>query len=468
MGTESRRSPQQTTRARTPRDGGCRQSRVLLRGGRILDYFPEPLDADAQPLVEDVDLRVADCRIVERGANLSPQDGDTVIELDGATVLPGNVNAHMHLYTSLTAGAPSPPRTLSTFKEVMSEVFWAFDRALDKDAIYLSAVAGAWDAVRSGTTLIFDLHSSMSAIDGALDLVEDGVRAVGLRASLGYEVTDRAGQGVRDTAMEETARYLAKVREGDAGCVRQFHGVVGAHASFTLEPRALQLLGELAERYAAPIHMHVGEGPTDREISKQRGWPDPLQRLRDGGLLRRGSIFVHGVDLTPLEALEIDRSGGWLVHCGRSNMNNGVGRADLRRWPWRAALGTNGLDQNMWGELRATYFRGHENPEPDLPRDAAERLWLGGYRLAREAFGEAFGSLRPGAPADFIILDNFQKTPLTTDTWFNHLLFDFHPWDIGSVYVGGCPVYRSGDGPPVAPRELQATATRIWQAMGWR
>jgi cytosine/adenosine deaminase-related metal-dependent hydrolase len=447
--------------------GGSRRTRLLLKGGRILDYFPADLEAGPAPLVEDVDLRIADCRIVERGPDLEPHPNEEVLELEGATVLPGNINGHMHLYTALTAGAPSPPRPLSSFKEVLSEVYWALDRALDKDAVYLSAVAGAWDSVRSGTTLIFDMHSSMSAVRGSLDLVEQGVNEVGLRASLCYEVTDRAGKGLRDTALEETERYLEKLKGSTEACVAQFGGMVGANASFTLEPRTLELLAELAVRYDAPVHMHLAEGRTDREISKQRGWPDPVERLDGAGLMRPGSVFVHGVDLTPLELRVFDDRRAWLVHCGRSNMNNGVGRADLKRWPSHSALGTNGLDQNMWGELRTTFFRGNENKEPDLDHAGAARLFLGCYRLARASFREPFGSLRPGAPADFIVLDNFQKTPLTTDTWLNHLLFDFHPWDIGAVYVGGRLVYRNGDGPPVAPRDLQAAASRVWKTMGW-
>jgi len=448
--------------------GGDRETRLLLRNGKVLDYFPAALDGDADPRVEDCDLRVAGARVAGRGTDLQPQPDEQVLDLQGATVLPGNVNAHMHLYTALTAGGPSPPRPLSSYKERLSEVLWALDKSLDQEAVYLSALAGAWDAVRSGTTLIFDLHSSPSYIRGALDLVEQGVGEVGLRASLSYEVTDRGGKGLRDTAIEEAERYLEKVRGRDDGPVVRFRSLIGAHSSFTLEPRTLEILGELADRLDSGVHMHLAEGAADREISRERGWEAPLDRLRDAGLLRRGSVFGHGVDLTPLELQAVDGAGAWLIHCGRSNMNSGVGRADLGRWPWRSALGTNGLDQNMWGELRTTFFRGNESGEPDLSHAGAARLWFGCYKLARECFGEPFGSLREGAPADFIVLDNFQKTPLTTDTWLNHLLFDFHPWDIDAVYVGGRRVYKAGDGPPVPPRELQKTATRIWRAMGWK
>jgi cytosine/adenosine deaminase-related metal-dependent hydrolase len=200
-------------------------------------------------------------------------------------------------------------------------------------------------------------------------------------------------------------------------------------------------------------------------VSQERGWKDPLERLKEFGLVRPGSIFAHGVDLTPLDMQILEEGECWLVHNGRSNMNNGVGRAPVDRFPDRCALGTDGLDDNMWGELRTTYFRGNESGRGPLGFSGVERFWFGSYRLAREMFGEPFGSLDAGAPADFIVLNTFQKTPLTTDTWLSHLLFNFHPWDIDSVYVGGRRVYRSGDAPPVDPHLCRVAARRIWQAM---
>ena len=448
-------------------DGGEPSSRLLIRGGRVLDYFPADLDAAPEPRVQDVDLRIDRCRVMERGAGLQPQPGEQVIDLGGAVVLPGNINGHMHLYMSLTAGAPQPPQPPADYREYLSQVWWNIDRSLDKDGIYLSAVAGAWDAVRCGTTLIFDNHSSPAHVRGSLTEVERGIGLVGLRGCLCYEVTDRGGKGVRDTALEETERYLGRRREKSDGCVAQFRASVGAQASFALEDRTLELLATLCDRYDAAAQLHVGESPEDRAICRTRGWKDPVDRLFDAGLIRRGSILAHGVDLGEDELARVDQAGAWLVHCGRSNMNTGIGRAPLRAWGAHAGLGTNALDQNMWGELRTTYFRGRESSPPDLDMDGAARLWLGGYQLARQRFGEAFGSLRPGAPADFMVLDNFQKTPLTTGTWLSHLLYDFHPWDIDSVWVGGRKVYANGDAPPVPPQLFQEAATRIWTQLGW-
>ncbi len=442
--------------------------RLLLRNGKVLDYFPADLTADPAPRVAAVDLRVADGRVTERAANLQPAAGEEVIDLAGVTVMPGNVNGHTHLYSALAAGMPRSAAAPQDFTEILTQIWWPLDRALDSEAVYVSAVAGAWDAVRCGATLLFDHHSSLASVGHSLDQVEKGIALVGLRACLCYEVTDRGGRGSRDITLEENERYLQKLADNPQKGVPRFRGVVGAHASFTLEERTLILLAEICDKMKVGVHMHLAEGPTDREVSQDRGWKDPLERLLEFGLVRPGSIFAHGVDLTPIDLQTLEERGAWAVHCGRSNMNNGVGRAPVDRFPSKCAIGTDGLDDNMWGELRTTFFRGNEPGRGALGYEHAERFWLGSYSLAREVFGEAFGTLDVGAPADFIVLNTFQKTPLTDDTWLSHLLFTFHPWDIDSVYVGGRRIYKTGDAAPIEPHHCQQTALRIWSAMGRR
>jgi len=439
---------------------------LLLRHGTVLDYFPAALDADAAPRVETVDVRIADGRVVERGTGLTPNQDEQVLDLDGVTVMPGNVNAHTHLYSAFAAGMPLPKRPMETFTDTLTEFWWPYDRALDSEAVYLCALAGCWDAVRCGTTLLFDHHSSLSYVDESLDRVEQALTEIGLRACLCYEVTDRGGKGLRDIMLQENERYLQKLRDNPQRGVARFRGMVGAHASFTLEERTLELIAGICQRQAAPVHMHLAEGTTDREVSQEHGWKDPLDRLVQFGLVRKGSLFVHGVDLSPLDMQTLGEREAWLIHCGRSNMHSRVGRAPVDRFPARCALGTDGLDDNMWCELRTTFFRGNEGGRGPLGYDGAIRFWLGNYRLAREVFGEAFGSLDVGAPADFIILENFQKTPLTTETWLSHLLYDFHPWDIDAVYVGGRRVYKNGDSAPIETSALHEVAGRIWRAMG--
>lgn len=70
-----------------PREGGS----LLLRNARILDLSRDA-DGPAAPLA----IRIRDGRIVAIGPDLSTE-GEPVLDLRGATVLPGLVDAHVHL-----------------------------------------------------------------------------------------------------------------------------------------------------------------------------------------------------------------------------------------------------------------------------------------------------------------------------------------------------------------------------------
>ena len=72
----------------------------------------------------------------------------------------GLVCAHHHLYSALARGMPAPPRTPTTFLEILELVWWRLDRALDLEMIAWSARLGALEALEAGTTAIVDHHYS--------------------------------------------------------------------------------------------------------------------------------------------------------------------------------------------------------------------------------------------------------------------------------------------------------------------
>src|SRR5437762_2654577 len=160
------------------------------------------------PAIERADLRVAAGHIVERAAQLDAGADDEVISLAGKLIIPGMVCAHTHLYSALARGMPAPPRTPVNFKEILELIWWRLDRALDEETIYWSAIAGALEAARTGTTCLFDHHSSPSHITGSLQIVREAIEKVGLRAVLCYEVTDRGGTREREQGLDETLALL--------------------------------------------------------------------------------------------------------------------------------------------------------------------------------------------------------------------------------------------------------------------
>ena len=107
----------------------------------------------------------------------------------------------------------------------------------------------------------------------------------------------------------------------------------------------------------------------------------------------------------------------------------------------RAALGTAGVDQDLFAEARTAYLRLRESGEPTALH-LMFKLLVGGHRLAAALFGRPFGKLAMGAPADLVVLDYTPPTPLDTSNVAAHLLFGIHHTHVESVLVGGRWVVR--------------------------
>src|ERR1044072_3892032 len=234
--------------------------------------------------VEREDLRIADGRIVERATQIEPRPDEEIIDAGGKLVLPGMVCAHTHLYCALARGMPAPPRSPQNFTEILELVWWRVDRALDEETIYWSAMAGAMDRARAGTTCLFDHHASPSRIRGWLEIVREALEKVGLRGVLCYEVTDRGGAQRRDEGLDESRAFLASVKKS---LVEQsedqtsflFRAMVGAHASFTLSDESLEQMAELMREFDAGLHIHAAEDLMDVEDARSQYGMCVVERL---------------------------------------------------------------------------------------------------------------------------------------------------------------------------------------------
>ncbi|HET9060508.1 MAG TPA: amidohydrolase family protein [Acidimicrobiales bacterium] len=269
---------------------------------------------------------------------------------------PGMVCGHHHLYSALARGMPAPPAAPSNFLEVLQQVWWRLDMALDLEMLRWSAMLGALEALESGTTAIIDHNESPSAIEGSLDVIASSCAEVGVRVVCAYGVTDRHGRDGARRGLEENERFL---RAGG-------RGMVGAHAAFTCTDQTLEAAAGLASDLGVGVHIHVAEGTVDMEAGS---------RLE--AMAKDDWLVVHGVHLDrPLP--------GTLAHNPRSNMNNAVGYARPRSWQGRVVLGTDGIGADMLEEFRLAYVRARE---PDIST-TPEEVWRwvrAGWDLVPEA-----------------------------------------------------------------------------------
>lgn len=328
---------------------------------------------------------------------------------------PGMVCAHHHLYSALARGMPAPPRQPTRFLEILEQVWWRLDVALDEEMIRWSAMLGAMEALQSGTTCIVDHHESPSCIDGSLSVIAEACAAVGVRTNLSYGVTDRHGADGARRGLAENERFL---RSGG-------RGMVGIHAAFTCSDETLAGAAGLAADLGVGVHVHVAEGVDDLDAGA---------RLET--LARDDWWLVHCVHL--------DRDlPGTIAHNPRSNMNNAVGYARPAARPNRIVLGTDGIGADMLEEARLAYVRLRESDVTASPDTVWE--WLANGR-----------ALFPEAAADVVTW----SYPDADSAW--HVAFTPGVRALHVTLADGREVVR--DGRPVLVDEAEVRAKAAEQA----
>ncbi len=271
-------------------------------------------------------------------------------------VTPGMVCGHHHLYSSLARGMPAPPKTPTNFREILEQVWWRLDVALDLEMIKWSAMLGAAEALMCGTTAIIDHHESPNAIEGSLSVIADACAAVGVRVNTSYGVTERHGLDAMHRGLAENERFI---RGGG-------RGLVGVHAAFTMSDDGLEQAAGLAQDLGVGVHIHVAEGIDDVDAGAR------LEKVAQDDWL-----LVHCVYL--------DRQlRGTIAHNPRSNMNNSVGYAQPTKWKNPVVLGTDGIGADMLEEARLAYVRLREHDITESPETVSK--WLQhGYTIFPEA-----------------------------------------------------------------------------------
>jgi cytosine/adenosine deaminase-related metal-dependent hydrolase len=343
-----------------------------------------------------------------------------------SSVTQGLVCAHHHLYSTLARGMPAPPKDPGSFLEILENVWWRLDRALDLEMLEWSAKLGALEALEAGTTAIIDHHESPNAIDGSLSVIAAACEEVGVRINTCYGITDRHGADGAARGLAENERYLTEsARTGR-------RAMVGVHASFTCSDESLAAAADLAARHGVGVHIHVAEGSDDHGAH---------QRLAE--LSTDDWLIIHGVYLPDDHGLR-----GTIVHNPRSNMNNSVGYAAPARFANPVALGTDGIGADMLAEFQLAYVK-HREADVHASPDTAW-AWL-----------QQGAALFPEVAAD-------------TVTWSYSTI---EPWHVAftptiraiDVDIGGEPALRDGVATRVDPDEIRAKAaeqaTRLHRAL---
>ncbi|MYD09577.1 MAG: putative aminohydrolase SsnA [Chloroflexi bacterium] len=438
---------------------------MLIVNAQLITLGAEPrILPDAALLVDGE--RIA--AIGERADLEARHPAADIVDARGQYVMPGGICAHTHFYGAYARGMAIPGAPPRDFPEILQRLWWPLDKALDRESVRASALVCLVDAIKHGTTSLVDHHASPNFIGGSLDVIGAAVDAAGLRAVLAYEVTDRDGMEKMRAGIAENTRFLRATSDHP-----RLRGSFGLHASLTLNDDSLRACADALPDNGG-FHIHVAEHEADEEDSLRRSGRRVVERLDKYGIWRDSTIAAHCVHIDEAERdILVDR-GVWVSHQPRSNMNNGVGAADidgLLAAGVKLCLGNDGFSNNMWAEWKAAYLL-HKVANRD-PRRAdgmtiAQMAWHNNARLMQQFFpGETIGELTPGALADLIFVDYQPFTPLNAGNLPWHLLFGFEASMVTTTICAGRILMRDRqlltlDEAEIAA-EARALAPKVWE-----
>ncbi|MGZ3415729.1 MAG: amidohydrolase family protein, partial [Isosphaeraceae bacterium] len=173
----------------------------------------------------------------------------------------------------------------------------------------------------------------------------------------------------------------------------------------------LEAIAEASALTGRRIHMHLLETPYQRRWADQEFPGGMIEYLRDIGLLSSRLTAAHCVHATQAELEIIATSGARIVTNFSSNLHLGSGIAPIgraHRCGCPVCVGVDGLaldeDDDILREMRLVRLA-HRGEGFQTNWTAPEFLALA-VRNGRAAIGApGDGALKPGAPADFTILD---------------------------------------------------------------
>ncbi len=428
---------------------------LLVRGGTIVTCDAE----DA--VLGSADLLVRNGRIaaIGRNAERSALKPARVLDARGCAVIPGLVQAHIHLCQVLFRGMADDMPLLEWLKRRI----WPLEAAHDEKSTRASAELGLLEAMRAGTTTVLDMGTVR-----AHDAIMDACARVGIRAISGktmMDVGDDVPRGLRESTR-------ASLDESERLC-DAWHGHGGGRIQYAYAPRFVLSCSEGLVRGAVErarardviVHSHVAEHPSERAAVRAALGQDDIDVLRSWGVSGRRAVLAHGVQLTDAQGKQVASDQTRIVHCPSANLKlgSGVARiAELDALGVALAIGCDGAPCNNnvdpWQELRhAALLAKYRTGPSALPARRAFRLaTIDGARAL--GLDVETGSLEVGKQADVVVvrLDGEHQEP--GGDVFARLVYATKSSDVEHVLVAGEVVVRDGEHTRLDREEVVARA----------
>lgn len=386
----------------------------------------------------------------------------------GRFVLPGIANLHSHAFQRAMAGLAERQANGDDSFWTWREVMYAFAGRIGPDDLQAIAAQLYVEMLKAGYTQVCEFHYLHHQPDGtpyddpaamSLALIEAaGEAGIGLTLLPTLYMTG----GFDGRPLSERQRRFGHDVDGYLRLLERLRGEESSRLRVGIALHSLRAVPEAAMRdvlasdiaHAGPIHIHVAEQLGEVQDCLQIRNARPVEWLLDHAPVDARWCLVHATHLTENEMRRLAASGAVAGLCPTTEANLGDGLFPLKAYldaGGRIGIGSDShisvsaVEELRWLEYGQRLITRHRNigASRTSPHtgDTLLRLALAG---GAQAAGVDVGALKPGARADFVVLDD--EAPLLAgraaadaiDTW----IFAGNANLVRDVVVAGEPVVR--------------------------
>ncbi len=389
-------------------------------------------------------LLVEDDRISAIGS--IHKTADRVIDARGQVLIPGLIQAHVHLCQTLFRGQADDMQLM----DWLQTRIWPLEGAHDPESVYYSALLGIGELFRGGTTAIIDMETVRHTEHAFQAIVDTGIRAIS-----GKIMMDCGPQNVGNL-LENTGRSLQQ----SVDLLEKWHGAAGGRLQYAFTPRfaiscseeLLVQVRDLARRYNVAVHTHASENRDEIAIVQAEKGTRNIVYLEQLGLTGTKLILAHCIWVDEEEIEILRRSGTKVVHCPSCNLKLGSGIAPIPQMLAQGvhvALGADGapcnnnLDQFIEMRTASLIQKPLYGPTAMSDWQTFELATLGG--AAAMGLEQQIGSLEVGKKADLALvnLNNLHCAPVDYNNIYSQLVYQAKSSDVTLTVVDGQIVFAN-------------------------
>jgi cytosine/adenosine deaminase-related metal-dependent hydrolase len=421
----------------------------VVRGAYVLTMD------DALGDLPDGEVHVRDGRIVAVGRRLAPRAPR--LDGTGTVVMPGLVDTHWHLWTSLYRSmSSSGPDTAYFALNVRNGV-----RCTPRD-LYHGTRLGLVDALNTGITTVHDWAHNLRSPEHA-DQNLAAHREVGLRGRFSYGTP----QGFPVDQVTNLADVARVKREWfDAGRLPLMHLGLAGRPPGTSPEAVFRPEFEAARSLGIPLSYHANS-------TRAQGALQMIGQLAQRQMLGPDVQLVHALHTTAAERAAVRESGAAVSISPWSELLIGYGMPPVKDMIDSGVLVTLSVDTlsltgtaDLWSAIRLATGLLRAGAEQELAVGTRRTLELSTVDAARSlGLGDVTGSLTPGKRADLILVrvDHVGTAPFTDPT--NVLALAAGAADVDTVVVDGRILKRAGRLTTVDPAAVVAATDAALRAL---